>query len=91
MPDQVTTEIKSSREKLLAELRDRMSARVLDSYIGKELDVMIEEYKDTVGAIGHSANFIEIALPGAPKGLHGHILKVLCKNHEDGILFAEIL
>ncbi len=90
MPDQIPENVKASREKELEKLRCEMTDRVLDKYIGKELDVMIEEYKKDLGAFGHSMEFIEVAIPNAPDDLHGEICRVICERYENGTVFAKI-
>jgi threonylcarbamoyladenosine tRNA methylthiotransferase MtaB len=91
MPDQIPEATKALREKELEELRSKMTDRVLDGYVGKELDVMVEEYKNGLGAFGHSMGFLEVAIPDAPNGLHGEICRTVCERHENGTVFAKIL
>ncbi len=91
MPDQVSPEIKSARVKSLEALRDEMTERVLAPQIGKKLDIIVEEYKKGIGAIGHTANFIEVAVEDAPEDLHGKFISVLAEKQKNGIIYGKIV
>ena len=94
MPCQVSHEVKSARLKALEALRADMTSAILEKEIGKTLEVIIEEYKDSVGAVGHTANFIEVAVKNIDRcaeDLHGKIVTVNAESQKDGIIFANII
>jgi threonylcarbamoyladenosine tRNA methylthiotransferase MtaB len=94
MPDQVSSEVKSARLKALEALREDMTGAILEKEIGKTLEVIIEEYKDSVGAVGHTANFIEVVIENLDKStedLHGKIVTAYAKSQKNGMIFADII
>ena len=94
MPNQVAPDIKSARLKSLEALRAEMTERVLKDQIGKKLEIIVEEYKDSVGAVGHTANFIEAVIENSndiAKDLHGELVTVLAERQENGIIFGKIV
>ena len=55
---------------------------------------IIEEYKDSVGAVGHTANFIEVVIENLDKStedLHGKIVTAYAKAQKNGMIFANII
>ncbi len=91
MPDQISPEIKSSRVKSLEALRSEMTERVLAPYLERELEIIVEEYKNSVGAIGHTANFIEVAIANAPDDLHGKLVSIRTERQENGVIYGKIV
>ncbi len=94
MPAQVSSEVKSARLKALEALRADMTKAILEKELGKTLEVIIEEYKDSVGAIGHTANFIEVVIKNidrSTKDLHGKIVTVTAESQKDGMIFAKAI
>ena len=94
MPGQISSEVKSSRLKSLEGLRSDMTRSILEKEIGKTLEVIIEEYKDSVGAVGHTANFIEVAakdIKDSTDDLHGKVVTILAESQENGIIFGRII
>jgi tRNA A37 methylthiotransferase MiaB len=71
-----------------------MTGAILEKEIGKTLEVIVEEYKDSVGAVGHTANFIEVVIENLDKStedLHGKIVTAYAKSQKDGMIFANII
>lgn len=91
MEDQVSPEKKSERMRSLEALRDEMTAKVLDGYIGRELEIIVEEYKGGKTAFGHTSNFIEVGIENAPANLCGHFARLLAERHENGVIYGKIL
>ena len=94
MPAQVSSQVKSARLKALEALRADMTKAILEKELGKTLEVIIEEYKDSVGAIGHTANFIEVVVKNidrSTKDLHGKIVTVTAESQKDGMIFAKAI
>lgn len=61
MPNQVASEIKEKRSKLLLELSDRNEKDYLDSYIGKTVKVLFEEKVDKEDTYeGFTSNYLKV-------------------------------
>ena len=91
MEDQVSPEKKSERMRSLESLRGEMTASILDTYVGKELEIIVEEYKGERDAFGHTANFIEAAIENAPSDLGGKVVRLLAERHENGVVYGKII
>ena len=91
MPGQVSPDIKSARLKSLESLRDEMTKRVLAPQIGKELEIIVEEYKNGLGAVGHTASFMEVVIEDAPDSLHGKTVRAIAKRQENGVIFGSLI
>ncbi|MBP3332676.1 MAG: tRNA (N(6)-L-threonylcarbamoyladenosine(37)-C(2))-methylthiotransferase MtaB [Clostridia bacterium] len=94
MPNQVAPDVKSARLKVLEALRAEMTEKILNEHIGKTLEIIVEEYKEAIGAIGHTANFIEVAVEGTDESiedLHGRIITVKAERQENGIILGRIV
>ena len=61
MKNQIPGDVKELRSKKLLELSDNNEIRYLDSYIGKEVEVLFEEF-DGKFYKGHTANYIMVKL-----------------------------
>ena len=77
MPEQVPDQIKAKRSDILLEMEERFSKQFRESFIGKELEVLIEEEKQIEGKtymVGHSKEYICVAVAGNP--LPGTVVKI---------------
>ncbi len=63
MGDQVSKKVKDDRARVLRELSDDMSQKYIESFLGKTLDVLVEETKGDV-SIGHTENYIKVQFEG---------------------------
>ncbi len=88
MPNQCGGSIKAAREKKLAALRAASTAKVLASWVGKALPVLFESWADGV-AIGHTANFMEVAVP-SPAPLDNALLSVFFLSVSKGRLIGRL-
>ena len=61
MPNQIPANIKEKRSKKLLELSDSNEKEYLNSYIGKDVEVLFEE-KDEQYYKGHTSNYIMVKL-----------------------------
>lgn len=86
MEDQVPGEIKEERSKVLIELSDNNEIRYLDSYIGKEVEVLFEE-KDGKYYKGHAANYIMVKYE-TNEDISNQIVKVKVKSRSGLSLIA---
>ncbi len=91
MENQVSPEKKTERMRSLESLRGEMTASILDTCVGKELEIIVEEYKGGKIAFGHTANFIEAAIENAPSDLSGKAVRLLAERHENGVVYGKII
>lgn len=61
MPNQVEESIKKERVKKLMDLSKTMEKEYYNKFVGKELDILVEECDNNV-SIGHSSNYLMIRL-----------------------------
>lgn len=61
MPNQVDESIKKERVKKLMDLSETMEKEYYNKFVGKELDILVEECDNNV-SIGHSSNYLIIRL-----------------------------
>lgn len=61
MPNQVDESIKKQRVKKLMDLSEIMEKEYYNKFVGKELDILVEECDNNV-SIGHSSNYLMIRL-----------------------------
>lgn len=61
MPNQVDESIKKKRVKKLMDLSEIMEKEYYNKFVGKELDILVEECDNNV-SIGHSSNYLMIRL-----------------------------
>lgn len=65
MPDQVQDSLKSLRSNELLEMESRQSKEYRSYYIGKPVQVLLEEVKEIAGRryfIGHTENYVKVAV-----------------------------
>lgn len=61
MPNQVDESIKKERVKKLMDLSETMEKEYYNKFVGKELDILVEECDNNI-SIGHSSNYLMIRL-----------------------------
>ena len=61
MPNQVDESIKKERVKKLMDLSEVMEKEYYNKFVGKELDILVEECDNNV-SIGHSSNYLMVTL-----------------------------
>ena len=87
LPDQIPSEVKSSREKTLMAIQASATVRVLSDYVGKTVTVLVEEEKDGF-SLGHTQNFIPVAIERFDN-CHNTLVNVKITNQKNGKLFGE--
>ena len=76
MPNQVPADIKKERTRNLLELSKELWNKYVDAYVGKEINVLVEKYDDKKKVnIGHTSNYIEVAVP-SNEGMVGSVITV---------------
>ena len=86
MPNQINGDIKEERSKKLIELSDRNEIEYNKSYIGKNVEVLVEEEKDGMYK-GHTQNYIMVYCQSKEK-LDNKIIDVVCEKAEKEHIIA---
>ncbi len=84
-PDQVSPEMKDIRSKKVIELSNKIQQEYNKSYIGKIVDVLVEEREGEYYK-GHTKNYMYVAIKDTDKDLEGKIIKVKINSTENGLL-----
>lgn len=80
MKNQIDPKIKKERCLKLIELSSKLWNEYTCDYIGKEVEVLIEQYDSkTKCNIGHTSNYLEVSIPGSPIPV-GSIVKTIYKK-----------
>ena len=87
MKNQISGDIKEIRSKKLLELSDKNENEYLDTYIGKEAEVLFEE-KEGDYYKGHTANYIMVKFK-TEENLENQIKKIKITKKEDLCLVSE--
>ena len=61
MPNQVDENVKKERVKKLMDLSNKLEEEYYNKFIGKELDILVEECDNNV-SIGHTSNYLMVKL-----------------------------
>lgn len=86
MPDQISSEVKASREKILSDIIKASTQNVIEAYVGKAVTVLFEEEKAGF-AIGHTANFIPVYTESF-ENCHNTLANIVITRAEDGKLYG---
>ena len=80
MPNQIDPRIKKERALRLIELSNELWDKYTDNYVGKEVEVLIEQYdeKNHIN-IGHTSNYLEVKISNSENSV-GKIVKVKYKK-----------
>ena len=87
MKNQISGDIKEYRSKMLLELSDKNENEYLNTYIGREVDVLFEE-KDGQYYKGHTSNYITVKYK-TNEELENKILKVKINDCEELSLISD--
>ncbi len=76
MPNQVDSGVKKERTRNLLELSKKLWNEYVDRFINRDLEVLIEKYDEKKKVnIGHTSNYIEVAIPSS-EGKVGNKIRV---------------
>jgi len=89
MPNQISPEKQEERSKQLLVLSDEEEKKQNTAYIGKTVEVLLEETEDAYTK-GHTTNYIEVKVQNA-KGKENQIIKAKIINQEANALIGEYL
>ncbi|MDO4541817.1 MAG: tRNA (N(6)-L-threonylcarbamoyladenosine(37)-C(2))-methylthiotransferase MtaB [Bacillota bacterium] len=88
-PNRVPGALKDQRQQELLTVGEGMKLRFAQAYVGKEVEVLVEN-KDSSGYYrGHSDNYILVKFKSRRRNLVGKIVKVRAVKNEAGVLYAE--
>ncbi|MFA5481449.1 MAG: tRNA (N(6)-L-threonylcarbamoyladenosine(37)-C(2))-methylthiotransferase MtaB [Bacilli bacterium] len=77
LPDQIDEATKKKRVHSLLRLSDKLNRDYRDRFIGKQLDILVEDYDESTKLYrGHSSNYIEIHL-ASEKDIRGQAVNVI--------------
>ncbi|MBE6157218.1 MAG: tRNA (N(6)-L-threonylcarbamoyladenosine(37)-C(2))-methylthiotransferase MtaB [Firmicutes bacterium] len=77
LPNHLSNEIKKARARKMLEVSRELEINYMKKYLGKEVEVLVEEYKDGV-SLGHTGNFLHVKVP--KKLPHNELIKVTIKE-----------
>ena len=93
MPNQIDGNIKDERSKKLIELNDINEKAFIEKFIGKEMDVLMEqEVKGKEGIYeGYTRNYIKVEAPCLAANITGRIIDVKLEKAEGDYAIASLL
>ncbi len=92
MENQISTEMKNKRAKIMAEYADRSAKRFLQSQVGRTVKVLFEREKNDGFHIGYTENYthIKILQNGQKNSLRNSIEYAIIKSTENYSCIAEL-
>ena len=88
MKGQLDSATKTERLHLLSDVVEKTSNKVLSDFVGKEFDVLFEEYENGI-ATGHTASFAKVCVK-SECDLHSRILPVKIVATDKDTLIGEL-
>ena len=88
MEKQIDGKIKEQRSQKLVELSNKNEKEYNEKYIGKEVEILLEEEKEGIYK-GHTANYI-LAYCKTNQNLENKIVKAICQNAEDDHILVKM-
>ena len=89
-PNQVLPEIKEQRSKKVINLSARVQKEYNEMYIGKIVDVLVEEREDDK-YIGHTSNYMLVEVENCKDDIHNKIIKVKIDCIDNDALVGKII
>lgn len=84
---QISPNIKEERSKKLIELSDKIGEEIRNTYIGKKVEVLIEEKQNDGYWKGHTKNYICALVKSTEKDIKNEIVCVtIRKNIQEGVI-----
>ncbi|MGL4534232.1 MAG: tRNA (N(6)-L-threonylcarbamoyladenosine(37)-C(2))-methylthiotransferase MtaB [Fusobacteriaceae bacterium] len=87
MPNKVEVKDKKQRAEELDKLKEKMGKQIRESYMNKELSILVEEIKESK-AVGYSENYLRISVDNENLVV-GNIYKTSIKELQKGMLRGE--
>lgn len=85
--DKIDPKVKKERADELDSLKKKMAISRRENYIGKDLEVLIEEFKEDGFAYGYSENYLRVKIPNL-KAQVNDLVKVTIKDIEKELLIG---
>ena len=80
LPNQIDPKVKKERCLKLIDLSDKLRDKYTDKFVGKEVEVLIEQYDEKQNcSIGHTTNYLEVKIPNI-KLSPGTLFKTIYKK-----------
>lgn len=86
--DKIDGNVKKKRAEILETLRKEMGKERREKYIGKELEVLVEEIKEDGCSYGYSQNYLRVKTSEATAGVN-ELVKVEISNLEKELLIGD--
>ncbi|MGL5350900.1 MAG: tRNA (N(6)-L-threonylcarbamoyladenosine(37)-C(2))-methylthiotransferase MtaB [Cetobacterium sp.] len=86
--DKIDTNVKKKRAEILEGLRKEMAKERREKYLGKELEVLVEEIKEDGCSYGYSQNYLRVKTVEATSNVN-ELVKVNISNLEKELLIAD--
>lgn len=86
--DKIDGNVKKKRAEVLETLRKEMGKERREKYIGKELEVLVEEIKEDGCSYGYSQNYLRVKTSEATAGVN-ELVKVEISNLEKELLIGD--
>lgn len=82
MPNQIDTNVKEERSKLLLELNNKNEKEFISNYLNKEVDVLIEQEVNGKQGVfeGYSRNYIKVQVSNCTNDLKGKIVRCIIEE-----------
>lgn len=87
LPGHLDPNIINERTKILLATAEKMKAVHNQSYIGKTIEVLVENLKSNYWR-GHTSNYLEVHFQNENNDLVNQLIKVKITHQEDGILYG---
>ncbi len=88
-PHRVPGSLKESRQQKLLALGEETKRNFAEKFLGKPLEVLVEN-KDSNGYYqGHTGNFLLVKFSGEKRNLAGKIVSVMAETNENGVIFGK--
>ena len=88
-PNQVLPEIKEERSRKIIELSNEIQLEYNKSYIGKAVNVLVEEMEDGIFK-GHTANYLNVNIMNAKENIENKIVKVKIIDVKNDMLIGKV-
>jgi threonylcarbamoyladenosine tRNA methylthiotransferase MtaB len=92
-PDQVAPAVKEERSNKLIQLGKRLLKKYAENYIGRNLEVLVEQTVDISGKEyweGHSGNYLNIVF-NSDQELKGQLVDIHLERFQDGRVFGTLV
>ncbi|MCL2353797.1 MAG: tRNA (N(6)-L-threonylcarbamoyladenosine(37)-C(2))-methylthiotransferase MtaB [Defluviitaleaceae bacterium] len=90
MKEQITKEVKTKRSKGLLALSEECQKSFYDSFVGKNMSVLVEERLENGMYSGKTTNYIPVCFESDRRDLINTICQIEIKNSDNSVLFGTL-